>query len=309
MKDQKMIFRFLSCILFPMMCMTHQLVGAMDFQVSKFDFSKFTGLTPNGYDEKCFNEIRAIGDISQDDSEKFKKSYLELKRKNSSSECKYLKNYNISIALNSKGGSIYEAMRLGRVIRENEFVTKVYKNEVCASACVLMFGAGTNKISFGKIQIHRPYFSELDSNLSYRQIQNMRYKIIEDMKNYANEMDFSSILIDEMIAISPENMRTLTSSEMEKYRMLGDDPTIDEKNVAKNAAFYGITSAEYRRKNAEADLRCLNSGDMYSECYQSVMLNIPISEVSKRINRIVSKCPKNTTGQNSCQKDILVYGK
>jgi hypothetical protein len=278
------------------------------FEVSKLNFAKFTGLSPVE-SEKCFNEIRVIGDIVEGDIQRLKASLNELTKKNNSIGCQSTKGEKVSISLSSKGGSISEALNLGRLIRGNELSSKIYKNEVCASACVLIFAAGVNKISFGLIQIHRPYFSHLDASLNLKQVQDMRYKVIEEMKKYASEMDFSTALIDEMLAISPENMRTLTSEEITKYRLVGNDASSDEKNVAKRAAFYNITSFEFRRKDAEATEKCNKNINLFAECYQAAMLNISISEVERRIERLIKNCPENSNKENICFKNILVLGK
>lgn len=289
--------------------MFSQPATAANFQISKLDFAKFTGLTSTGESGKCFNEIRVNGEITEGDGERFKKAYAELRNINASLGCQNTRSEHISVSLNSKGGSVSEAIRTGRLIREYELSTKIYKNDICASACVLMFGAGINKISFGKIQIHRPYFADLDANLTRKQIQDMRFKIIDEMKKYANEMDFSAALIDEMIAIPPENVRTLSKEEVARFRMIGDDPTSDEKRVAERAAFYNITSAEYRKRDIEASDKCLNNTNPSIECYHSMMLNISVSEASKRINKIEAKCPQNSPSLNQCVKNILVYGR
>lgn len=291
-----------------LLTITPKITTAAVFEVSKLDFGRYTGLSPVD-PGKCYNEIRAIGAINNGDNKRLEAALDALLRKNATLGCEGTRKRLISVSLNSNGGSIAEAMELGRTIRTNELTTKVYKDEACSSACVLAFAAGVNKIAFGKLQIHRPYFVNLDAKLSHKQIQEMRYKIIEEMRRYATEMDFSPSLIEEMLAIPPEDMRTLTSEEVQKYRLLGDDATSEERDTANSAAFYNITSYEYRAKKAEANEKCANSGNMLAVCFQAAMLNISITEATKRIERVLAKCIPNTDRQHKCQKDILVFGK
>ena len=59
------------------------------------------------------------------------------------------------ILLNSIGGNVSGAVRFARYVRENEMNTWIAKNQTCASACALVFLAGIQRFSEGKLVVHQ----------------------------------------------------------------------------------------------------------------------------------------------------------
>ena len=59
------------------------------------------------------------------------------------------------ILLNSVGGNLTGAMRFARYVREKEMETWISKNQTCASACALIFLAGVERFSEGKLIVHQ----------------------------------------------------------------------------------------------------------------------------------------------------------
>jgi hypothetical protein len=50
-----------------------------------------------------------------------------------------------TVVLNSPGGSVTDAMAMGRLIREKKFATEVEAGKYCASSCPLMFAGGVER--------------------------------------------------------------------------------------------------------------------------------------------------------------------
>jgi hypothetical protein len=50
-----------------------------------------------------------------------------------------------TVVLNSPGGSVADAMAMGRLIREKKFATEVEAGKYCASSCPLMFAGGVER--------------------------------------------------------------------------------------------------------------------------------------------------------------------
>ena len=59
------------------------------------------------------------------------------------------------ILLNSIGGNVSGAVRFARYVRENQMNTWIAKNQTCASACALVFLAGIQRFSEGKLVVHQ----------------------------------------------------------------------------------------------------------------------------------------------------------
>jgi hypothetical protein len=66
-----------------------------------------------------------------------------------------------TVVLNSPGGSVQDALSMGRLIREKGFSTEVENGSYCASSCPLMFAGGVQRFA-GKsaaIGVHQIFFS------------------------------------------------------------------------------------------------------------------------------------------------------
>jgi hypothetical protein len=62
------------------------------------------------------------------------------------------------------GGDVDAAMKIGQIIRENEWPVTVSGNSKCFSSCALIYIAGVSRMNVGVIGLHRPYFSSAPPN-------------------------------------------------------------------------------------------------------------------------------------------------
>jgi hypothetical protein len=64
-----------------------------------------------------------------------------------------------TVALDSPGGSVSDALEMGRLIRENGFGTSVKAGGLCASSCPLVFAGGTERVAAASsaIAVHQIY--------------------------------------------------------------------------------------------------------------------------------------------------------
>lgn len=62
-----------------------------------------------------------------------------------------------TVVLHSPGGSLHDALAIGRLIRERKFATEVESGRYCASACPLVFAGGVERRAGAKaaIGVHR----------------------------------------------------------------------------------------------------------------------------------------------------------
>lgn len=58
-----------------------------------------------------------------------------------------------TVVLNSPGGSVTDALAMGRLIRERKFATEVESGKYCASSCPLMFAGGVERRAGDKAAI------------------------------------------------------------------------------------------------------------------------------------------------------------
>jgi hypothetical protein len=58
-----------------------------------------------------------------------------------------------TVVLHSPGGSVQDALRMGRLIREKKFATEVESGKYCASSCPLVFAGGVERRAGDKAAI------------------------------------------------------------------------------------------------------------------------------------------------------------
>jgi len=259
----------------------------------------------------CYHTMRINGEIRKGDGEKIinQINYVVKERK-----CKPSM---VNLEINSIGGDVDESLKLGRFIRDSEYSTSLPDDlsGKCYSSCVFIFAGGVEKTSFtGEIGIHRTYFSALNDGLTSSQIKALRMRRIEIIKEYFNYVDIPISLIDLMMSIEPTEIRILTIEEKNLYRLQGTDATYEEKINARNASQFNMTSSEFRKRNAQADMACkhlkLESGNSPSlQCYYSNMFAISTQEAKKRIDRFNIFCiiPK-VQDTPSCFKKYITLG-
>jgi hypothetical protein len=114
--------------------------------------------------------------------------------------------------LDNIGGSVTEAIRMGRLLRETGFDVMVPSEGVCQGSCVYLLAAGRNKTVRGYVGLHRPYFPHGDSALA---ATGSGYSPTA----YLKEMNVPLSLLDDMNGIEPTRMRVLTKDELAKYRL------------------------------------------------------------------------------------------
>jgi membrane-bound ClpP family serine protease len=83
---------------------------------------------------------------------------LESRRNNSSIDAN-------TLWLDSPGGLITEAIKIGDVIAEKNMEAIVTFSGHCYSACVLIYAAARTRSGIGNVGIHRPFASEISTNL------------------------------------------------------------------------------------------------------------------------------------------------
>jgi hypothetical protein len=181
----------------------------------------------------------------------------------------------ILIVLDTGGGSVVGAMRIGRLLRAHGAVAFVENGNVCASACVfVLMGATQRRVSpAGQVEIHRPYTAVAES-VTVEERQHA-YKLNRDaIRSYLDEMNIPMELLTAMENVPPEESRVLDDRELQAYRLGRDDPVSEESRAASDAKRYGITMGEYYRRKARTETVCRSLGadlQAYAQCRMDVM--------------------------------------
>jgi hypothetical protein len=117
------------------------------------------------------------------------------------------------LLLDSIGGSVPEAIRMGRLLRELGFAAQVPESAVCQGTCVYLLAAGRPRRVLGYVGLHRPYFAHGDSVRSELSARGQRYSPAA----YFREMQIPARLLQDMQKIAPARMQVLSSEQLEAY--------------------------------------------------------------------------------------------
>jgi hypothetical protein len=173
-------------------------------------------------------------------------SLLELEQQRSGSTLRPV------VTIQSTGGDLYAALAIGREIRKR--TGAVASPGPCHSACVFAAMGGVERNITG-IGLHRPYFAHSDTNVFAE--ADARYKrMLRLITDYLAEMNISEDLLRLMISVPPGEMRLLPAPDARRIGLNGVDPAFDEFRTGQEAAQYGISSAELRRRHASLDQHC-----------------------------------------------------
>lgn len=136
------------------------------------------------------------------------------------------------VYLNSTGGDVYEAMRLGRIFREHKIQAIVAKDGHCYSACVLVLAGAVARLSPGEVGVHSFYSEGMKlSGFDYKNEDEKYEKVRSDVRGYLDEMRITSVVLDEMVNTPPSTLHVLSMDEKERYGLFGWDPVFHQKLV------------------------------------------------------------------------------
>lgn len=122
------------------------------------------------------------------------------------------------LLLDSIGGSVPEAIRMGRLLRELGFSARVPEGALCQGTCVYLLAAGRDKQVLGHVGLHRPYFPHGDSARSALAVQGRRYS----SEAYFREMQIPARLLQDMQKIAPQKMQVLSPQQLKAYGLTSD---------------------------------------------------------------------------------------
>lgn len=127
------------------------------------------------------------------------------------------------VTFDSPGGSPYKAMDLGRLIRRYGLATVQIRSTECASACALAFMGGSTRAAMaGSIGVHRSSFSDTSAMPVDDAVSSVQL-LTADIIAYMNEMGVDPSLLQLALQYGSDDIRYLSSSEMQRYRVVTVD--------------------------------------------------------------------------------------
>ncbi|MFT6531837.1 MAG: hypothetical protein ACJASC_001383 [Limimaricola cinnabarinus] len=127
--------------------------------------------------------------------------------------------------LDSPGGSVADALELGRVLRNEGIDTALSAEAVCLSACpYLLAGGAARRVAEGAwVGVHQHYFDQnaaLPAIFAVEDIQRGQGDVME----YLIEMGIDPALMRHALVTPPDEIYLLLPEELERYGLTTPDP-------------------------------------------------------------------------------------
>lgn len=122
------------------------------------------------------------------------------------------------LILQSPGGSVSDALTLGRFLRGQELNTVMLAGEFCYSACpyLLAGGAGREIADSASIGVHQHYFGEnslLPAFVAVEDIQRGQGEVMA----YLQEMGIDPLVMQHALTTPPDEIYILLPEELQRY--------------------------------------------------------------------------------------------
>jgi hypothetical protein len=124
-----------------------------------------------------------------------------------------------TVVLNSPGGSVTDALAMGRLIRERKFATEVEAGKYCASSCPLMFAGGVERRAGDKaaIGVHQVAAISSANNAAPRDEMDVAQRISARCQRYLGDMGINlQVWVhametphDKLFIFKPDELRSL----------------------------------------------------------------------------------------------------
>lgn len=129
--------------------------------------------------------------------------------------------------LDSAGGQVEDAMRTGDFIAESRWTIWVRESAICHSACVLVLGAGDNRMIAGKVGVHR--IIRMSSTATTRAELNAELNLVyQRVRSYLERNGVAVAVADLMMAVPNRRLRLLSGDELRMYGLDGVNPVQDD---------------------------------------------------------------------------------
>ncbi len=127
------------------------------------------------------------------------------------------------LVLQSPGGSVQDALQLGRFLRDRAIGTRVLAGEICYSACPYLLAGGPERtIAEGaSVGVHQHSFGEntfLPAFLAVEDIQRGQAEVM----TYLDEMGIDPLVMQHALSTPADEIYILLPEELQRYGFVAD---------------------------------------------------------------------------------------
>ncbi len=126
----------------------------------------------------------------------------------------------VTAFLNSPGGSVIDALAIGRAMRAAGIKTEMTASDICLSACPYLLAAGTTRTADPEalIGVHQHYFGENTALPAFLAVSDIQRGQGEVMR-YLADMGVDPLIMQHALTTPPDEIYLLTPSELETYNL------------------------------------------------------------------------------------------
>ncbi|HEY9038652.1 MAG TPA: hypothetical protein VIN05_06890 [Roseovarius sp.] len=126
-------------------------------------------------------------------------------------------------AINSPGGSVRDALAIGRALREAGLDTEIEAGDICFSACPYILSAGVERAvgEGAQVGVHQHYFGKntvLPAFLAVSDIQSGQGEVME----FLDDMGVDIRIMRPALATPPDEIYVLVEEELLEWRVVTD---------------------------------------------------------------------------------------
>ena len=175
-----------------------------------------------GYKDPFGNTIVKLkieGEIKEGDYDKFKDAIIEINQND----------YRVdedSVILDSQGGFMNDARKIGYLVRYNHLATKVNRNAQCSSACTYILVSGACRMALGDINVHNPWTNVPISSKDY--VKSLTKWSAEIDSDFLKSMNATQEFID-LVNITPSWSYSKLSKRQKKRMGLFNTTEVESK--------------------------------------------------------------------------------
>ena len=130
-----------------------------------------------------------------------------------------------NLHLDSPGGDLEEAVKIGRILRTRLMAAKVATDFECYSSCVISLVGGVHRAALGKTGIHSFSSAAIKGSNDYSDASTKFDAVAKLLREYMAEMRIPESFLDEMLLTRYDKLRLLTRAERERFGLyFGLDP-------------------------------------------------------------------------------------
>ena len=125
-----------------------------------------------------------------------------------------------SVTLDSPGGSVMDALEIGRAVRNAGASTAIAADGICFSACPYVLAGGVTRDvpRSARVGVHQHYFGEnslLPAFMAVEDVQRGQGMVMA----FLDEMGVDPLVMQHALTTSPEEIYVLIPEELDRYRL------------------------------------------------------------------------------------------